>query len=206
MTVAGDDVAVLVTRAQTGERGAFESLVRRHQRTVYFLCLRYVSDPDEAEELTQRTFVRVMGSLHELRTPATFKSWLLRVAVNLALNHRRDHARFVHGDDAAPEEADVDASEVPTHHARLEYAERNAALREVVATLPAKQRLTLELRIYDDLSFKEIADILEISEGAAKVNFHYAVRRLKHLLGTGRIETTAPTESVAPGEDHDEPR
>jgi len=204
---SGDDVAALVVRAQAGERGAFESLVRRHQRTVYFLCLRYVSDPDEAEDLTQRTFVRAMGNLRDLRTPETFRAWLLRVAVNFALNHRRDHARFVHGDAAAPEEADVGTTDLPAHHARLEHAERAAVLRALVATLPPKQRLTLELRIYDDLPFKEIAEILEISEGAAKVNFHYAVRKLKHLLGPSNVASNSTTfDPVEQGEDHDDPR
>jgi len=74
-------------------------------------------------------------------------------------------------------------------------------------TLPPKQRLTLELRIYDDLPFKEIAEILEISEGAAKVNFHYAVRKLKHLLGPSTVGSNAVAfEPVEHGEDHDDPR
>jgi len=181
-----DEVAELVTRAQGGERTAFETLVRRHQRAVFYLCLRYVADSDDAKDLTQKTFVRAMSSLGELRTPATFRTWLLRVAVNLALNHLRDHSRFVRErgteDDEPREDPDVGPSEMPAHHAALESAERAAALKELVGTLPTKQRLTLELRIYDDLPFKDIAEILEISEGAAKVNFHYAVRRLRKVL------------------------
>ena len=66
---------------------------------------------------------------------------------------------------------------------RIEAAESSAALRDAVRTLPTKQRMTLELRIYEDLPFREIAAALDISEGAAKVNFHYAVRKLRATLG-----------------------
>ena len=88
---------VLVKRAQGGDRAALDRLVRRHQRALFALCLRYVRDADEAADLVQRSFVRAMGKLADLRDAGVFRSWLLRIGAHLALNHIRDHARFVAG-------------------------------------------------------------------------------------------------------------
>ena len=74
---------------------------------------------------------------------------------------------------------------------QLEAAEVSRALRQAVVLLPTKQRMTLELRVYEELSFKDIAQALDTTEGAAKVNFHYAVKRLRDLLGrapSGKVE------------------
>ena len=88
----------LVKRAQVGDRAALDRLVRRHQRALFALCLRYVRDADEAADLVQRSFVRAMGKLAELRDAGVFRSWILRIGAHLALNHIRDHARFVADD------------------------------------------------------------------------------------------------------------
>jgi RNA polymerase sigma-70 factor (ECF subfamily) len=166
----------LVQQAQGGDRGALTTLVRRYQRPVYALCLRYVHDHDEAADLLQRTFIRVMTKLRDLRSADLFRSWLFRIAANLSLNHLRDHARFV----SEPSEVGPDLSPVgPVGADRLEAGQLAAALRLVVDQLPTKQRMTLELRVYEDLSFREIGAALGTSEGAAKVNFHYAIRAMR---------------------------
>ncbi len=173
----------LVARAQRGDRAALGQLVRRHQRALFALCLRYVRDADEAADLVQRAFVRAMTKLGELREAGSFRSWILRIGAHLSLNHLRDNARFVAEDEGADRPASSDdASALPAPD-RLEMAEQAEALRAAVRALPTKQRMTLELRIYEDLSFREISTALEISEGAAKVNFHYAVRKLRASLG-----------------------
>src|SRR5262252_7071819 len=80
-----DDDAALITRFRSGERAAFDQLVRRYQRSIYFLMLRHVGDPDEAAELTQRAFIKALQGLGELRGTSQFRTWLYRIAVNLAL-------------------------------------------------------------------------------------------------------------------------
>lgn len=172
--------ADLVERARAGSRPAFEALVRRYQRPLYFLCLRYVRDHDAASDLAQRTLIKALEKMDELRDPSIFKSWLFRIGAHLALNHLRDNARFV------DEEASGEEPQAQDAGARLEAAEDAAALRRAVAALPTKQRMTLELRVFEDLSFKDVAEALETTEGAAKVNFHYAVKRLRALLDRAR--------------------
>src|SRR3954452_8020108 len=89
VTARGDDIPdeLLVREAQRGERAALELLVRRHQRALFALCLRYVGSPDEAADLVQRSFMRAMAKLAELRDPSVFRGWLLRIGAHLALNH-----------------------------------------------------------------------------------------------------------------------
>lgn len=174
---------VLVTRAQRGDRVALGLLVQRHQRALFALCLRYVRDKDEAADLVQRSFVRAMTKIGDLRDAAVFRSWLLRIGAHLALNHLRDHARFVSDEGQEERPSNLERPLTAPALELIEAAESSEALRDAVRTLPTKQRMTLELRIYEDLPFREIAAALDISEGAAKVNFHYAVRKLRAVLG-----------------------
>jgi RNA polymerase sigma-70 factor (ECF subfamily) len=180
--------ADLVNRARAGGRPAFEALVRRYQKPLYYLCLRYVHDHDAASDLAQRTFIKALEKMDELRDSGIFRSWLFRIGANLALNHLRDNARFVEEQGQGPEPTES----VPEAEAQLEAAEDAAALRMLVAELPTKQRMTLELRVFEEMPFKDIAAALETTEGAAKVNFHYAVRRLRATLarknpGLGKV-------------------
>src|SRR5437868_12128873 len=87
--------ADLVERARGGSRASFETLVRRYQKPLYFLCLRYVRDHDAASDLAQRTLIKALEKMDELRDVGIFKSWLYRIGANLSLNHLRDNARFV---------------------------------------------------------------------------------------------------------------
>lgn len=170
--------AALVARAQRKERGAFDTLVRRHQRGLWRLVRRYVRNDADASDVTQQAFVRAFRSLDRFRGEATVRSWLYRIGINLALNHLRDHAR------EQPAEIADDALSAPAVGlSGLVAAERGAHLRAAVAQLPPKQKLVLELRVFDDLPFREVAVLAECTENAAKVSFHYAVKKLRDLLG-----------------------
>jgi RNA polymerase sigma-70 factor (ECF subfamily) len=168
----------LVQRFREGERRAFDELVRRHQRAVWRLARRYVRNDADAADVTQQAFVRAFRGLGSFRGAATFRSWLYRIAINLALNHVRDRGREEPRD--IPDDA---VTESATGAQRIIDDEEQAALRAAVDELPPKQRMVLELRIYEDLSFREVAELADCTENAAKVNFHYAVKRLRQLLG-----------------------
>jgi RNA polymerase sigma-70 factor, ECF subfamily len=166
---------VLVTQARNGSRPAFEALVRRYQEPLYFLCYRYVRDHDTAAELAQRAFIRAMDSIRDLRQAEIFRSWLFKIAVNLALNHLRDAAKFV-------EKPIFDGTVSPEAETLMEAAETSRGLQSAVSRLPNKQRLIVELRVYQELSFRDIAQALDTTANAAKVGFHHAVKNLRRLL------------------------
>jgi len=140
---------------------------------LYAVALRMLRDPDAADEAAQRTFVRAYERLRSFRGEATFATWLQRIAMNECHDILRARRRFVRLEDV-PEE-------------RLPAAERGDPLgnrlRALVGDLPPRQRSVLALRVFGDLPFAEIARAEGISENAAKVSFHHAVRRLQRWLG-----------------------
>ena len=85
--------AALVARAQRGERGAFDDLVRRHQQGMWRLVRRYVSSDADAADVVQQAFVRAYRAVERFRGDASVRSWLYRIAINVALNHVRDRGR-----------------------------------------------------------------------------------------------------------------
>ena len=175
---ASDPDRELAERFRDGDRAAFDALVRRHQKGMWRLIRRYVKSDADAADVTQLAFVRAFRGLAGFRGTATVRSWLYRIAINCALSWLRDHRR------EQPAEIDEDAlTDDNPAPAQLAAGDDRARLRAAIAQLPPKQKLVLELRVFDDLSFKEVSDLADCSENTAKVNFHYAVKRLRDILG-----------------------
>ena len=158
--------AELLAAFRAGDARAFEVLVRRYQRAVLTIALRFARDLDDAEDLAQRAFINAARRAGGWRG-GSFKSWLFRIVVNLSKNYLRDTARF---------------DREPGAHERIERAEKQRLLREAIARLPRRQREVLLLRVDGDLPFADIAAALGITEVNAKVNFHHAVQKLKTWL------------------------
>jgi RNA polymerase sigma-70 factor, ECF subfamily len=172
---AVDEDGEAIARYRAGDARAFDGLVRKYQRPIYYLALRYVKNPDDAKDVAQRAFVRAFQSLRGFRGASSFKTWLYRIAVNLSLNHLRDRKP------TSELSEDVLVADA-VGAARLDAGEDRRKLRRALEALPPKQRLVLELRVFEDLAFKEVAEVAECSENAAKVNFHHAVKRLREEL------------------------
>lgn len=167
----------LAERFRQGERGAFDQLVKRHQQGMYRLVRRYVGSDADAADVCQQAFVRAFKGLATFRGAASVRSWLYRIGINCALSWLRDHKREQPAEIA--EDALVEDHASPS---RIASGESSARLRAAIAKLPPKQKLVLELRVFDDLAFKEVAELAECTENTAKVNFHYAVKKLRELL------------------------
>ena len=170
----------LVSACVAGEPGAFDFMVERYQRNVYRLCYRFVGNHEDASDLSQEVFLRVHRGLRRFKGGAALSTWLYRIGVNVCLNHVSrqrpvteliDPERHVDGASAGP--ADLVARE-----------ERAVKVRAAIARLSTKQRATLILRVYHELSHQEIANILGNSVGTVKANFFHAIGNLKkHLAG-----------------------
>jgi RNA polymerase sigma-70 factor (ECF subfamily) len=180
--VTADPDRDLAERFQAGERVAFDQLVRRHQKGMWRLVRRYVKRDADASDVTQQAFVRAFKGLAAFRGAATVRSWLYRIAINCALSWLRDHRREP-SELQVEDEAIADAN--PAAPLQLIGSEDGKALREAIQELPPKQKLVLELRVFDDLSFKEVAELADCTENTAKVNFHYAVKKLRDILVGG---------------------
>jgi RNA polymerase sigma-70 factor (ECF subfamily) len=136
---------------------------------------RYVA-PDDARDVAQRTFVRAFERIRSFRGESAFRTWLRRIAHNIALNHLRDGGRMQRLDEL------VDLPDQPPSAGASSNDDLIERLGEAVARLPPKQRLVVELRVLGDRSFREIAATARCTEESAKANFHHATKRLKQWL------------------------
>jgi RNA polymerase sigma-70 factor (ECF subfamily) len=174
------DDAALVVAAVAGQREAFDVIVERHRRTVYQVCYRFVNNHEDASDLAQDAFVRAWKGLKNFKGQSALSTWLYRIAVNVCLNR-------VSAKTAATEPIESDHFEdvrIEGAQQTLLREERAAAVRKAIANLPKKQRATLILRAYHDMSHQQIADVLGSSVGAVKANFFHALTNLKRLLGS----------------------
>ena len=178
--VEGMDDAALVAASVEGRREAFDIIVERHRRTVYQVCYRFVSNHEDASDLSQESFVRAWRGLKTFKGQSALSTWLYRIAVNVCLN--RVSVKTPPSDSIESTDQFEDTRLVSAPAALLRD-ERAAAVRKAIAGLPKKQRATLILRTDHDLSHQQIADILGSSVGATKANFFHALANLKKLLG-----------------------
>jgi RNA polymerase sigma-70 factor (ECF subfamily) len=175
------DDAALVSAAARGNREAFDVIVSRHRRAVYQVCYRFVNNHEDASDLAQDAFVRAWRGLKNFKGEAALSTWLYRIAVNVCLNRISAKTLATEALDSTANIADVRIEGAP--HAMIRE-ERAVAVRKAIASLPKKQRATLILRAYHDMSHQQIADVLGNSVGAVKANFFHALANLKKILGT----------------------
>lgn len=176
--LAGVDDRGLVDACLGGRPDAFDLIVERHQRAVYQVCVRFARRHEDAADLTQEVFLRAYRGLRRFRGDAALGTWLYRISVNVCLNHVASRRAAETSLDDAPEAAATGDDPASS----LAGKERGARVRAAVARLPPKQRATLILRVYQDLSHREIAAALGTTVGAVKANFFHALGNLRQLL------------------------
>lgn len=164
----------LVNQVKKGNKTAFNMLVRTHQRGVYSIIFRMVKDHGVTDDVVQEAFVKAYQNISSFEARSSFKSWLYRIAINTAKNSLRTHAM----------KETIDYQKVilmvpPRSEQGVEEEEMKLLLAEEIEKLPSKQKLALTLRIFDDLPFKEIAEIMECPYDTAKANFRHAINSLR---------------------------
>jgi RNA polymerase sigma-70 factor (ECF subfamily) len=174
------DEPQLVERCRAGDRLAFEELVRRHADRLYAVVLRFVAAADEAEEVTQETFLRAWRSIDKFEGRSRFFTWLYRIGINEAKRRaeRRPPAGTLTSIEDAPIEDAPDWSEAPEF--RAEQGHLRKVLEEAVRALPFEYRAPLILRDVEGLSTQAAAEVMELHEAAFKSRLHrarLAVRR-----------------------------
>lgn len=178
LDLANAEDRVLVAAFLAGSQDAFNVIVTRHQRQVYQVCFRFVRNHEEASDLAQDVFVRAFKGLKNFKGDSALGTWLYRVGVNCCLNRVAVKRPVIESID---ESQHIDhRSDDPLR--AVVRGEKAAEVRRAIAQLPPKQRATLLLRVYQELSHEEIAGILGSSVGAVKANFFHALGNLKRLL------------------------
>jgi RNA polymerase sigma-70 factor (ECF subfamily) len=182
---ANSDDDALMARTAQGEEAAFRLLVQRWEHQVMAFLVHMLGSPEEAEDLVQDTFVKVFGMAGRYRPEGKFKSWLFRIAGNLARSRlrRRKILRWVRFDQAAH-----DVSDAGPGPAEQLQADRTAQMiREAVAALPDRQREALVLHRYRGLKYREIAAAMDTTVPGVESLIQRALAGLREQLA-GKVE------------------
>jgi RNA polymerase sigma-70 factor, ECF subfamily len=177
-----------LSRLKSGDDDAFDALVREHQRKVIAICLRFLRNPDDAEDTAQDVFVEVYRALSGFRQEAELSTWIYRIAVTKSLDSLRRRKRKKRGDGLMERSEGGEAVEsLPADRAGdperlLEAGERARMLEQALVALPEKQRIAVTLAKYDGLEHKDIAGILETTIDAVESLIGRAYGNLRRQL------------------------
>lgn len=181
--------AAIMLRVAAGDEAGFNILVQKHHRAMIHFLFRMVRNQAIAEELAQEVFLRVYRSRESYRAEAKFTTWLYRIATNLAVNYARDtrhqrQAQNVYLD--APDEETGTTPDVadgePSIEQRMLREERMAAIRSHVMALPDRQRVAVLMHKYQGMDYKQIGEVLKLSESATKSLLFRAYQTLRDRL------------------------
>ena len=175
-----EDQEILAKFADPAARNvAFNQLVRKYQQKVYWHVRKMVVDHQDADDLTQDTFVKVWKHLGNFRQDASLYTWIYRIATNECLNFLASKRRkfFLPLNDVAAEllakvEADPD----------LAGDEVEQKLQKAILRLPDKQRLVFNLKYYDEMTYEQMSEVTGTSVGALKASYHHAVKKIEQYV------------------------
>lgn len=166
----------LIQRFKDGDSKSFDELVKRYYPESYRFFSRMVWDPMDVDDLCQETYLRVFKGLGKFRQESQFSTWLYRISINVANSYFRKQRL-----------AQILAFGTKVEAVHSDGSDENLSFRKelwnAIAKLPKKQKMVLILRTFQQLTFKEVAGVIGMSENSAKVNYHHAIKRLKELMG-----------------------
>lgn len=164
----------LVARARSGDPDAADELATRYLDEIHAFARRWLGHAHDAEDATQETFLRAMRALREFRGEASFRTWLYRIATRACIDRRR-------ADAARPETIPIEEWHGQTGIAP-DLPETSPRLAAALAELPERQRIVLTLSVFHEMRPAEIAEVVESSVEAVKMNLSHARRRMRERL------------------------
>ncbi len=170
----------LISGFLSGSVQDFEELVRRYEREVYYTALHVVGSREEARDITQEAFFRVLKGLKELNDRERFRSWLLSITVNLARDTLRRESLRGRGDCLGHEVLGGCSDEA---FQKLSCLQEREELLKLLALLPSRQRLAVVLRVYNELPFKEVARVMGCEVATARSLFWAGIKEMRKRMG-----------------------
>jgi len=178
-----EDDERLIAKAQEGDLYSFDLLVKKYQKKIYALAYRMVKNHDAADDMAQETFINAYSSIKSFKLGYSFYTWLYRICVNLSINYLK-RQKFVISESQFEEEVSPlekkTESEDPLN--LLVQKEQEKKIEQAIDSLPPKYKTVFVLRVYEDLSYEEIAQTLKISLGTVMSRLFRARERLQELL------------------------
>lgn len=158
---------------------AFELLVENYSMKLYWHIRRIVIDHDDANDVTQNTFIKIWDSLSSFRQEAKLYTWMYRIATNEALQflQKKKANRFISIDDLQEEMANRLPADIYFNGNEIQLK-----LQQAILTLPEKQRIVFNMKYFGNIKYEEMAEILDTSVGALKASYHHAVKKIELFL------------------------
>jgi len=181
--------AAIMLRVRDGDDAAFNYLIEKYQRPIVHFMFRMVHNQAVAEELAQEVFLRVYRSRASYRAEAKFTTWLYRIATNLGVNHARDHKHEKAAQNLYLDQPDAETGSTPdvadsrsNVEQDLVREERLRAIRQHVMALPERQRNAVLMHKFQEMDYKQIGEVLKLSESATKSLLFRAYQTLRERL------------------------
>ncbi|MGB8658342.1 MAG: sigma-70 family RNA polymerase sigma factor [Candidatus Zixiibacteriota bacterium] len=173
----------LIRKAQGNDLYAFDLLVRRYQKKIYYLAYRMVKDHDAADDIAQETFIHAYSAIRSFEIGHSFYTWLYRICMNLSINLLKRQKLVISesqfGEQPSPLEKEAQKTD-PSDH--LASKELELKIERALNSLPPKYKAVLILRIYEDSSYEEIAHVLNISVGTVMSRLFRAREKMQDML------------------------
>jgi len=179
---AGNEMSLLVRRIKNGDKEAFMTVTRLYQKKVFGLAYAFFRNSEDALDVVQETFLRFHQKINTFKEGKNFQNWLLQIAKNICIDfYRKHHKRNPsHGFDQGLDDLNLPVSDD-------DHTERSADLRKIfdvcLDRLTEKQRMVFMMKHYNQMGYREIAQILDVAQGTVKSLHFKAVQNLRALTG-----------------------
>ena len=174
---------ILLEKCARGDQQALQILTQTYRPRLTRLAAHIMRGTRDAEDVTQEALIKAYQNIGSFRGESKFSSWLFQIVVNTSRNHLRGVSRR--------NETDIENEVIPSEHRdyqRIEGEQAIRKLKEAVDKLPPRQKTALELRLFEELSFKEIAVIMDCPFDTAKANYRHALMKVREQLALDGIE------------------
>jgi RNA polymerase sigma-70 factor (ECF subfamily) len=179
---------ILVSAAKSGDQKAFEDLMKKYRKSVYYMLLKMVYNPDDAEDLTQEAFAKAFTSLHKFDSKFAFSTWLFRIATNNCIDFIRKKKLLTYSiDQPVDEDSDrpffIDIRDKNYNpNEEMIHSQRSQIIHEAVEKLPQRYKILVQMRYFDEKAYEELAEELNLPLGTVKAQLHRARELLNELL------------------------
>ena len=171
-------ILTLANHPRTQEEG-FKHLVLKYQQRLYSLVRGKVSSHEDADDILQNTFIKIFRHIKGYEGRSELFTWMYRIACNEVINHQKRFSKM--------KTVDLENHDILPADAYLNTDNLAASLETVVTGLPERQQMVFRMRYFDELSYKQMAEMLQLTEGALKASFHHAVRKIEEEFRAKQI-------------------
>ena len=181
-SVHSESDCTLVQRAREGDGGAFDELVVRYQKSLYYSIIRIVLNPEDANDIVQEAFIKAYRNLGSYNKQYRFYTWIYRIALNTALNVVQRRRLREESLEKKHEDIGFDPPSILNQAAEYDVKEITEQVRTALEQLPFEMRSVLIMRVFDEMSYKEIAELLDVSVGTVMSRLNRARSILRKIL------------------------